>query len=324
MHIPDGWLSWPILLFAWAVTIMALAIAVGKIKNQEADTLSSIGAVAAVIFVAQMFNFPIAGGTSGHMLGAAFATLILGAPGAIIVMFSVLAVQAFVFADGGILALGANAMNMGVIGVLVAGGVRKTFEKLTPAVQLKSKESLTLYLTMGFLSAFLSVFVASFVAGIELVLSGATTFSVSIPPILAYHFIIGIGEGILTVFILVFLHESEFPVVTLEENRSFLDAAKSSNKAVIGLSIVLLFLSFLSLFASSNPDGLEKVGIIAGLEEKAKEPFKLGIANDYQFLGLTGAMGTFFSALLGIIILLGIFLLPAMYWQERKMTRQKA
>ncbi len=303
---------------------MALAIAVGKLKDQEVDSLSSIGAVAAVIFVAQMFNFPIAGGTSGHMLGAAFSTLVLGVPGAIIVMFSVLMVQAIVFADGGILALGVNMMNMGVGGVLVAGGVRKTFEKLTPAIKAENKENLKLYLVMGFLSAFLSVLIASFMAGIELVLSGATTFFVSIPPILAYHFIIGIGEGVLTVFILLFLHQSEFPIANLKENQSFLDVAKTSNKAVIGLSSVLLLLSLLSLFASSNPDGLEKVGITAGLDEKAKNPFELGIANDYQFLGMTGVMGTFLSALLGIIIFLGLFLLPAMYWQERKMTRQKA
>ena len=162
MHIPDGWLDLLILLITWAITLLVLSFSLSKI-TKDLERVSSIGAIASVIFVAQMFNFPIAGGTTGHLLGGALAVYVVGLPGAIIAMFSVLFVQAFVFADGGIFSLGANMLNMGIVTSLVAYFI-KTFRNRDNMSEVE-------YYSRIYLSAFLSVVVASIFATMELVFS---------------------------------------------------------------------------------------------------------------------------------------------------------
>ena len=124
MHIPDGFLTTEVAL-ACAVPA-AVAVGIGlKRANVELDErrVPLLGVTAAFVFAAQMLNFPVAGGTSGHFLGAALAAILLGPWLACLVLAVVLGVQAFVFADGGITALGANVLNMGVIGALLVGGL---------------------------------------------------------------------------------------------------------------------------------------------------------------------------------------------------------
>ncbi len=309
MHIPDGWLSLQVIIFTWSITLIALGLSLSKIKKDDLTRLSNIGAVSAVIFVAQMFNFPIAFGTSGHLLGAALATYILGLPGAIIAVFIVLLVQAIVFADGGIFALGANTFNMGVVGAVIAYFIIR--------LSMKHKNKL-IYYSGVFLSAFFAVVVASFFAGMELVLSGITTFSVSLPPILFWHVLIGIGEGTISVFIISYLKQIDFPLYDHEQSitHSFIDSVKNSNKPIIGFGFLLLLLSILSLFASSSPDGLARFGIDQGFGDGYA--FGLGVANDYDFLGIGGIFGTLLSALLGVIIISGLLILPAVYIKEQK------
>src|SRR4051794_151350 len=124
MHIPDGFLTTQV---AVACAVPA-AVCVGtglRLANRRLDErrVPLLGVTAAFIFAAQMLNFPVAGGTSGHFLGAALAAILLGPWSACLVMAVVIGVQAFVFADGGITALGANVLNMGVIGALLVGGL---------------------------------------------------------------------------------------------------------------------------------------------------------------------------------------------------------
>ena len=124
MHIPDGFLS-PEVAGATAVVSTA-AVGYGlKTANAAIDErrVPLLGVTGAFIFAAQMLNFPVAGGTSGHFLGAALAAILLGPWLACLTMAVVLGLQAFVFADGGITALGANVLNMGVIGALLVGGL---------------------------------------------------------------------------------------------------------------------------------------------------------------------------------------------------------
>ena len=150
-----------------------------------------------------MFNFPIAGGTTGHLLGGALAVYVVGFPGAIIAMFSVLFVQAFVFADGGIFALGANMLNMGIVTSLVAYFI-KTFRNRDNMTEVE-------YYSRIYLSAFLSVVVASIFATMELVFSNKTALVVGLPLILGYHILIGLVEGVITVGIIYYLKISNFP-----------------------------------------------------------------------------------------------------------------
>ncbi|MCY3413375.1 MAG: energy-coupling factor ABC transporter permease [Candidatus Heimdallarchaeota archaeon] len=313
MHIPDGWLSLAVSLFTWGATLIALGISATKFRNDDFEKLSNIGAIAAVIFVAQMFNFPVAGGTSGHLLGAALAVYVIGVPGAILALFTVLIVQAFVFADGGVLALGANSFNMGVIGALVAGIVVRVAPKLA------DKENKKLFLVGAFISAFLAVIVSAFMAGVELAISGTAEFMLSIPLILFWHAIIGLGEGILTIFILIYLIQVDFPLETTrdDDQPSFIVAIKQTNKPMLGFSLLLLILSLLALIASASPDGLEFVSQSLSFEEGGV--FSLGLADDYAFFGMNNAIGTLLSALLGVLIMLGLFFLPVLYKKSKEL-----
>ena len=305
MHIPDGWLALGVILITWAFTLIVLSFSMSKI-TKDLDKISNIGAIASVIFVAQMFNFPIAGGTTGHLLGGALAVYIVGLPGAFIAMFSVLFVQAIVFADGGIFALGANFFNMGIVTSLVAFTIKNILRK--------DNMSEFEYYARVYLSALFSVAFASIFATLELVFSDKTTLAVGLPLVLGYHLLIGLIEGVITVGIIYYLSISNFPIDQgiASENTSFLDTLRNSNKPILGLGILLLFLSIMSIFAFTNPDGLESAGQQL-FPSVTSSYFELGIANDYDFLGLGSILGTFLSAFLGILVLLSFYFIPASF-----------
>ncbi len=131
MHIPDGFLSVLVSLVFWVLSILVIGIALKRLgKGLDERQVPMMGVVAAAIFAGQMLNFAVAGGTSGHLLGAALATILLGPWAAVVVMTCVVSVQALIFQDGGLLALGANIFNMGVIGVFVAYTVYQAVQKL--------------------------------------------------------------------------------------------------------------------------------------------------------------------------------------------------
>src|SRR5262245_66289497 len=133
MHIPDGFLTTEVAVAC--ATPAAVAVGVGlKRANVELDErrVPLLGVTAAFVFAAQMLNFPVAGGTSGHFLGAALAAILLGPWLACVVMSVVLVTQSFVFADGGVTALGANVLNMGVLGALRVGGLMLLARKALP------------------------------------------------------------------------------------------------------------------------------------------------------------------------------------------------
>jgi cobalt/nickel transport system permease protein len=151
-----------------------------------------LGVTAAFVFAAQMLNFPVAGGTSGHFLGAALAAILLGPWLACLVLAVVLTAQAFVFADGGVTALGANVFNMGVAGALVVGllfvGTRELLPKTRPVL---------LALSAG--AAWLAVMVGATLTSLELAASGTVPLGTVLPAMLGVHAVIGIGEAVVTV-----------------------------------------------------------------------------------------------------------------------------
>lgn len=199
MHIPDGFLSTETAIGACAVSAGAVGYAVTRARR-TLDERSSLlmGISAAFIFAAQMLNFPVAGGTSGHLLGGALAAILLGPWVGSLVLTAVLAVQALLFQDGGLLALGANVLNMAVIGVFIGWAVHRA----VLAVAGTRRWGLTVG---GFVAGWLSVVVASAAAALELALSGTLPLNVALPAITLVHMLIGVGEGIITVAVLVFL-----------------------------------------------------------------------------------------------------------------------
>jgi cobalt/nickel transport system permease protein len=193
LHIPDGFLSGGVALACGALAIAAVAYAL-RIANVQLDDarVPLLGVLAAFIFAAQMLNFPIAGGTSGHFLGATLAAVLLGPWLASLVMAVVIAVQAFAFADGGISALGANVLNMGVLGALVAGLVVAAAMKLLPHTR-------GAFLSVVGVVSWLAVMVGAGATSVELAASDTIPLATSLPAMLGVHALIGIGEALITV-----------------------------------------------------------------------------------------------------------------------------
>ena len=124
LHIPDGFLSFIVSVICWAITALILSIAISRTnKSLGEKQVPLMGIMAAFIFAAQMINFPVAGGTSGHLLGGALAAIMLGPWAAMLVMTAVIAVQALLFQDGGLLVMGANILNMGLITAAIGYGL---------------------------------------------------------------------------------------------------------------------------------------------------------------------------------------------------------
>ena len=134
MHIPDGFLSTQVSIFLWLVTILLVGYALQRVSADLGERqVPVMGVVAAAIFAGQMLNFAVAGGTSGHLIGAAIATMLLGPWAAMLVLTCVISIQALIFQDGGLLVLGANIFNMAILGVMVAYMAYRSLHRLASA-----------------------------------------------------------------------------------------------------------------------------------------------------------------------------------------------
>jgi cobalt/nickel transport system permease protein len=193
MHIPDGFLSTEVAVACWVPAAVAVGVGLRR-ANVELDErrVPLLGVTAAFIFAAQMLNFPVAGGTSGHFLGAALAAILLGPWLACLVLAVVLGVQAFVFADGGITALGANVLNMGVVGALLVGG-------LMYAARRVAGHGRTALLAISGAGAWLAVMAGATTTSLGLALSGTVPLGTVLPAMLGVHALIAVGEAVVTV-----------------------------------------------------------------------------------------------------------------------------
>ena len=211
MHIPDGFVSTGTAAATWLASAGSVGYAVRRV-NQELNErqVPLMGVTAAFIFAAQMMNFAVAGGTSGHLLGGALAAILLGPWAGMLVLTSVLAVQALLFQDGGLLALGANVFNMAVVGVLVGWVAYTTFRRILG-------DRTWAMMVSGFAAAWLSVFVASLVAAAELAISGTSPWVVVLSAMGLVHVFIGIGEGLITVGVLAFLQAARPDLLVLRQ-----------------------------------------------------------------------------------------------------------
>lgn len=194
MHIPDGLMAPLILAIGWIVALIVIGIVARKSSSRITnDRVPMMAVLAAGIFVAQMLNFPIVGGTTGHLLGATLAMMMVGPLAAIMVMSVVIIIQGLLFGDGGILAMGLNLTNMAIVAVVV-GSIFLRFTK-----NLRTEVSI-------FTASWSSVFVASFICAIELAASNIIApgsygiiWSISIPTMVGLYSIIAIGEALITV-----------------------------------------------------------------------------------------------------------------------------
>jgi cobalt/nickel transport system permease protein len=292
LHIPDGFLSAAISVIFWIFTIILLAAAVRQTRSQLGERqIPLMGIMAAFIFAAQMLNFPVAGGTSGHMLGGALAAVALGPWAGMLVMTSVIALQALLFQDGGLLVMGANIFNMGLLTALIGYGLYRSVAGQSRSVRL----------AVAGVAAWLSVMAGALLTSLQLGFSGTSPFEVVLPAMLGVHALIGIGEALITVAALAFIMQTRPDLLGTETVK----ARGSSNWAVIGLIVALAVVMF-SPLASANPDGLERVAEDAGFLSQAQDaPYTILPDYTIPFLG-ESAVSTIVAGLIGAIIVAAI------------------
>jgi len=298
MHIPDGFLSIPVAGILWLVSLVFIFIALKKAgKEIDKSRMPLIGVLAAAIFAGQMLNFSVSGGTSGHLLGAALAVLLVGPWPAVLVMTSVVVVQALVFQDGGILTLGANLFNMAVVGMAVAYFVSSLFRRW-----FGDKRWATLL--TAFAAGWLSIFIASLAAALELSFSGTSPANVAIPAMGGIHALIGIAEGLITLGAVSLLMASKPQLVDQPSKANI----KSSLVWVVGMVFTVILLVF-SPLASSKPDGLEWVAEKLGFLIMAQDA-SYHIIPDYVLPGIQNeALATIFAGVIGVLIVIAVVML---------------
>jgi len=295
MHIPDGFLSAPVAIVFWLISAVVVGYALVRV-NRDLDErrVPLLAVLAAMIFAGQMLNFSVTGGTSGHLLGATLAAILLGPWAAVVVMTSVVSVQALVFQDGGLLALGANLFNMAIVGVFVGYGIYRLL------VYLFRGKRWTVPVA-GFVAAWVSIVVASLSCALQLAVSGASPANIAVPAMASIHALIGIGEGLITAGALVFVMAARPDLVAQEP-----EATLRQKALWIGGVLIALVLAVLSPLASAHPDGLEWVAERQGFLDFAREPL-YNIIPDYVFPGVSNeALATIVAGIVGVLLVLGI------------------
>lgn len=308
MHIPDGFLSVLVSVTLWIVSVLVIAYALKRV-NADLDErrIPLMGVLAAAIFAAQMLNFTVVGGTSGHLMGAALATILLGPWAAILVMTSVVGIQALIFQDGGLLVLGANIFNMGIVGVAVSYAAYQLTRTLL-------RDTRRTVLIGGFVAAWLSIFITSLSVALQLALSGISPANIAIPAMGGIHALIGIGEGLITVSALGFILAARPDLVRNGMARPV------GGKVVLGVGLgAALLLAVLSPLASAHPDGLERVAEQQGFLSAARTP-AFTMIPDYVFPGVSNQnAATILAGIVGTVLVFAVALGIA-YTRRRKPT----
>jgi cobalt/nickel transport system permease protein len=306
MHIPDGFISTPINAATYVVSGGLTAVALRHAGRELGDRqVPFLGVTAAFIFAAQMLNFPVAGGTSGHFLGAMLAAVLLGPLNAFLVMAVVLVIQCLAFADGGLTALGTNIFNMGAIGGLLCYGIFVGMRAVLPKTR-------TAFLAAVGACSWMSVVIASSACAIELGLSGTVPLAAALPAMSGVHALIGLGEALITVTVVAMVLKTRPDLVAAWRGASITDQQTALGKSwivvVIAGSLISVALAvFVSPYASSWPDGLEKVAGDIGFIDRAAEhgAWKSSPAPDYAAPGIGNeAMATAAAGFMGTIITL--------------------
>ncbi|MFI7501220.1 energy-coupling factor ABC transporter permease [Streptomyces sp. NPDC049687] len=291
MHVPDGFINAPTSAVTGVVAAGAIAVSLrGARRELDERTAPLAGLVAAFIFAVQMLNFPVAAGTSGHLLGGALAAILVGPCTGVLCVSVVLLMQGILFADGGLTALGVNITDMAIVTTVVAYAVFRTLVRILP----RTRRSVT---AASFVAALLSVPAAAGVFTLLYWIGGTTDVAIGkvATAMVGVHVLIGIGEAAITALTvgaviavrpdLVYGARGLRRKLQLRVNGALVDApapdgartapvaARTSRRTlwVTGLVTSLVLAGFVSFYASANPDGLEKVAADHGIDKKAEK-----------------------------------------------------
>ena len=298
MHVPDGFMNVTMSAATGVISFGTLWAYIRSAKDLIADKFIALtGMMSALIFVLQMINFPIAAGTSGHLLGGALAVVVLGPRLGLICLSVVVIIQSLLFADGGLSALGVNVLNMAIVTSATSWFIVKYWIKFIG----KNKTSIV---SVSVLAGILSVVFSSIAFTIQYAIGG--TISIPVGTVLlamvTTHFVIGFGEGVITALIITLLIRVR-PDLIYAYERSDENTTKVS---FYGLFIILiLLLSLVTPFASSSPDGLESVAEEFGFTQTDGIVLLL---DDYGISAVNNDfISTVLSALLGVTVLAIMF-----------------
>ena len=298
MHVPDGFMNVTMSAATGVISFGTLWAYIRSAKDLIADKFIALtGMMSALIFVLQMINFPIAAGTSGHLLGGALAVIVLGPRLGLICLSVVVIIQSLLFADGGLSALGVNVLNMAIVTSATSWFIVKYWIKFIG----KNKTSIV---SVSVLAGILSVVFSSIAFTIQYAIGG--TISIPVGTVLlamvTTHFVIGFGEGVITALIITLLIRVR-PDLIYAYERSDENTTKVS---FYGLFIILiLLLSLVTPFASSSPDGLESVAEEFGFTQTDGVILLL---DDYGISAVNNDfISTVLSALLGVTVLAIMF-----------------
>ncbi|MEV2213794.1 energy-coupling factor ABC transporter permease [Streptomyces sp. NPDC050997] len=287
MHVPDGFINAPVSAATGVVAAGAVALSLrGARRELDERTAPLAGLVAAFIFAVQMLNFPVAAGTSGHLLGGALAAILVGPFTGVLCVSVVLLMQGILFADGGLTALGVNITDMAIVTTVVAYAVFRGLVKVLP----RTRRSVTV---ASFAAALLSVPAAALAFTFLYAVGGTTDVAIGkvATAMVGVHVLIGIGEAAITALTvgaviavrpdLVYGARGLHQKLKLRVNGELVDvpdaqpvpvAARSHRKLwITGLVSSLVLAGFVSFYASANPDGLEKIAADKGIDKQTKE-----------------------------------------------------
>ena len=293
MHVPDGFLDSKTIVATTTLSLVGVTAAWRQTKTHiQPQRIPLLGVAAAFVFAAQMLNFPVAGGTSGHLMGAVLATVLLGTGPAIIVMTSVLVVQCFLFADGGVLALGANIFNMAIVGSVSGSVLYHTIHRLVSGERGR--------MIAVAVASWCSVVLASLCCAGELAWSGTAPRQTVFPAMAGIHALIGVGEALITCMVVAAIRQArpELLASTSDDVRVPGHGTVVAYGVVIALGLVL----FVSPFASEWPDGLEMIAASLGFDQKAIQyPLAPALIHEYQFPWIgSSVLATVLGGIIGV------------------------
>lgn len=310
MHAPDGFLEPAVAAVTAVISVVILAVSLRAARTELGDRQVPLaGITAAFVFAAQMFNFPVASGTSGHLLGGALAAILLGPHVGTIVVSVVVVVQALLFADGGISALGYNVLNMAIVPAFGGWALYRLIRRVLPAT------SSGVIAATG-LAAAASVVLSSMAFSIEWLFgaSAPVPFDTVFTAMVGVHVLIGIGEGVLSALMVSAVLATRPDLVT---GAADLDLEAVADRRPVGARAFLIggalvavfFAAVVSQFAVDDPDGLERVAIDEGFESSAQEHAiadsifadyaTSGIGNESVSLAVAGLAGVALCLLVG-------------------------
>ncbi|GGZ00436.1 cobalt ABC transporter permease [Streptomyces nitrosporeus] len=342
MHVPDGFINAPVSAVAGVAAAGAVAVGLrGARKELDERTAPLAGLVAAFIFAVQMLNFPVAAGTSGHLLGGALAAILVGPYTGVLCIAVVLLMQGILFADGGLTALGVNITVMGVVTVVVSYALFRALTGVLP----RTRRSTT---AAAFLAALVSVPAAAAAFTLVYAIGGTTDVPLGkvLTAMVGVHVLIGVGEAFITALTvgavlavrpdLVHGARGLTAPLKLRVDGELVDApaaepAPSAARTrstrplrAAGLALAVVLAGFLSFYASAAPDGLEKVATDQGIDKNAKEHGAAdspladygveGVENTRISGGLAGVIGV------GATVVVG----SGVFWAVRRRTRREA